>query len=249
MEKNIFDIVQEYDKLMFEIEANDGIIEDDVAEKLAIVEDQLEEKLRAYKYILDKNKSDIEYNKDEIARLRSRNSSRERESKYLRDRIVDALHLYGNQSKTNFNLKYPDFTVFTKATQSTEVETSTVDEILTKLINGGFDTLNDVEAKFIKDCGFILQDIGKIEVKVQFDVKILLDYIEEIGYLNGATAEFKVDKKALKELNSKAELLGEDIKKHFSEAWQNEIDITDRISKVMDFLDANFIQSETAVFK
>lgn len=249
MKKSLFDIVQDYEQIMFKVEEQDGVLEEDDLVSLEINEEELEEKLRAYKHIIDKNNADIEYNKDEINRLRSRNNTREKSTKYLKNLVVNALHLYGNKAKSNFNLKYPDFTVFTKSNQSTEVETSSINTILTNLINGGFDTLTYNESQFIKDCGFILQDIGKIEVKVQFDVKTLLDYIEEIGYLDGATAEFKVDKKALKELNNKAEQLANDIESHPDRNWENEKEIVDRISDVMDSLQAEFNTSETAIFK
>ena len=63
---NLFGIAQKYDYLVSQIEENDGEITEEIAEELAIAESELEDKLRAYRQIIDAQKANIAYNKDEI---------------------------------------------------------------------------------------------------------------------------------------------------------------------------------------
>ena len=66
---NLFGIAQKYDYLVSQIEENDGEITEEIAEELAIAESELEDKLRAYRQIIDAQKANIAYNKDEIKRI------------------------------------------------------------------------------------------------------------------------------------------------------------------------------------
>ena len=224
MKKSLFDIVQDYEQIMFKVEEQDGVLEEDDLVSLEITEEELEEKLRAYKHIIDKNNSDIEYNKDEIDRLRSRNNTREKSTKYLKNLVVNALHLYGNKAKSNFNLKYPDFTVFTKTSKSCDVETKSIDNLLQDLLNN---TANNVQKEWFEDHGFILQDCGNIELHLTLSVEEFKDYINDTfdasdGILAGSSITFKPNKKSLKELNDKAEQLANDIESHPDRNWENE---------------------------
>lgn len=251
MKKGLFEIVQDYERIMFNIEENDGVIEDSELEALEINQEELEEKLRAYKHIIDKNNSDIEYNKDEIDRLRSRNKTREESTKYLKKRITDALHIYGVRGKTNFSLKYPDFTVYTKESKSVNVDSQSIDTLLQDILNN---LATDEQIKFFEDHDFILQDCGSIEVKLELSVQEFADYIksrEEVygSILDGSNINFKPNKKLIKELNDKAEQLADDIEKNPDGNWDNEKDIVTRISDVMNELEVEFNTSETAIFK
>ena len=92
---NLFGIAQKYDYLVSQIEENEGEITEEIAEELAIAESELEDKLRAYRQIIDAQKANIAYNKDEIKRLRDRNTSFDKIAGKLKSSVVDALHLFG----------------------------------------------------------------------------------------------------------------------------------------------------------
>ena len=107
---NLFGIAQKYDYLVSQIEENDGEITEEIAEELAIAESELEDKLRAYRQIIDAQKANIAYNKDEIKRLRDRNTSFDKIAGRLKSSVVDALHIFGQVGKSgNYSLKFPDF--------------------------------------------------------------------------------------------------------------------------------------------
>ena len=113
---NLFGIAQKYDYLVSQIEENDGEITEEIAEELAIAESELEDKLRAYRQIIDAQKANIAYNKDEIKRLRDRNTSFDKIAGRLKSSVVDALHIFGQVGKSgNYSLKFPDFTVIQKS--------------------------------------------------------------------------------------------------------------------------------------
>jgi hypothetical protein len=92
---NLFGIAQKYDYLVSQIEENDGEITEEIAEELAIAESELEDKLRAYRQVIDAQKANIAYNKDEIKRLRDRNVSFDKIAGRLKSSVVDALHIFG----------------------------------------------------------------------------------------------------------------------------------------------------------
>ena len=115
---NLFGIAQKYDYLVSQIEENDGEITEEIAEELAIAESELEDKLRAYRQVIDAQKANIAYNKDEIKRLRDRNTSFDKIAGKLKSSVVDALHIFGQVGKSgNYSLKFPDFTVYTKESE------------------------------------------------------------------------------------------------------------------------------------
>lgn len=72
MSKSLFDIQDEYFRLMSEIEENEGVLDEATEESLKINREELEDKLRAYKNIIAINKSNETVLKDEIERLSKR---------------------------------------------------------------------------------------------------------------------------------------------------------------------------------
>lgn len=119
---NLFGIAQKYDYLVSQIEENDGEITEEIAEELAIAESELEDKLRAYRQVIDAQKANIAYNKDEIKRLRDRNASFDKIAGRLKSSVVDALHIFGQVGKSgNYSLKFPDFNVYTKESESVSI--------------------------------------------------------------------------------------------------------------------------------
>ena len=133
---NLFGIAQKYDYLVSQIEENDGEITEEIAEELAIAESELEDKLRAYRQIIDAQKANIAYNKDEIKRLRDRNTSFDKIAGRLKSSVVDALHIFGQVGKSgNYSLKFPDFTVYTKESESVSTNVNALDPIITSLLH------------------------------------------------------------------------------------------------------------------
>ena len=134
MGKSLFSIEEEYFQILNEIEELDGEITPEIEEKLTIHKEELEDKLRIYKYILDKNKYDKEYIKAERERLANRVKSNDNIRLKLIERIVEALNIFGDKGKSgNYILKFPYFTVYTKATPSVKYSEWKIEEIINSI--------------------------------------------------------------------------------------------------------------------
>lgn len=100
MSGNIFNIQEDYLKLMAEIETNDGVLDKEQEYKLKVNEEELEAKLKAYANIIKLKQGDIQLCKDEIDRLTTIKKSRESLIERLKDVIKQAVNLYGIEGKT-----------------------------------------------------------------------------------------------------------------------------------------------------
>ena len=224
---NLFGIAQKYDYLVSQIEENDGEITEEIAEELAIAESELEDKLRAYRQIIDAQKANIAYNKDEIKRLRDRNTSFDKIAGKLKSSVVDALHIFGQVGKSgNYSLKFPDFTVYTKESESVSLNENALDPIVTSLLHITEAPLPPEDNIFVEKHKEELDKIASISITV--DVPISL------------AKEVKFDKKAIKELDNWAKASNES---------DEDIARAERIAHVMDKIDMEIVTSETAIYK
>ena len=168
---NLFGIAQKYDYLVSQIEENDGEITEEIAEELAIAE--LEDKLRAYRQIIDAQKANIAYNKDEIKRLRDRNTSFDKITGRLKSSVVDALHIFGQVGKSgNYSLKFPDFTVYTKESESVSLNENALDPIITSLLHITEAPLPPEDNIFVEKHKEELDKIASISITVDVPIKL-----------------------------------------------------------------------------
>lgn len=243
---NLFGIAQKYDYLVSQIEENDGEITEEIAEELAIAESELEDKLRAYRQIIDAQKANIAYNKDEIKRLRDRNTSFDKIAGRLKSSVVDALHIFGQVGKSgNYSLKFPDFTVYTKESESVSINENALDPIITSLLHITEASLlpeDNIFDIFVEKYKEELDKIASISITV--DVPISL--AKEVGrYIHDKLGDdyiytVKFDKKAIKELDNWAKASNES---------DEDIARAERIAHVMDKIDMEIVTSETAIYK
>lgn len=194
MGKNIFDIAKEYEDILSIIEDNEGEITPEIAEKLSINESELEDKLRNYKYIIDRYKYEKEYVKDEQERLKNKIASRENTIRLIKNNIVETLKIYGIKSNTNYKLKYPDFTVYTKDSKSIDYDDRKLEFVIDKLEN--------------EDYSYNQTDIINNLINVEFTVKVpIVDYKYFYKYFinkcNDSKYEVKDIKKSLNKTYAK----------------------------------------------
>jgi hypothetical protein len=190
MGKNIFDITKEYEDILSIIEDNEGEITPEIAEKLSINESELEDKLRNYKHIIDRYKYEKEYVKDEQERLRNKIASRENTIRFLKNNIVETLKIYGIKSNTNYKLKYPDFTVYTRDSKSIDYDDSKLEFVIDKLEN--------------EDYSYNQTDIINNLINVEFTVEVLIvDYKYFINKCNDNKYEVKDIKRSLNKTYAK----------------------------------------------
>lgn len=244
---SLFGIAEKYDYLVSQIEENDGEVTEEVASELAITEQELEDKLRAYRKILDVKKLETEYNKEEIKRLRERNAGFDKATKRLKQAIVDALHVFGVQSKSgNFNLKFPDFTVYTKESQSINVNEDSLTDIINNQLLPDVYPIHPHSATLLINGKEYFDKIGNLTLSVNIKLSDLKDFAAYIRSKYGDDFVYKwsFDKKAIKELDEYAQGLAS------SENLNSEDEQKLKtISGIMDLIDMEICTSETAIFK
>lgn len=244
---SLFGIAEKYDYLVSQIEENNGEVTEDIAAELAITEQELEDKLRAYRKILDVKKIETEYNKEEIKRLRERNAGFEKATKRLKQAIVDALHVFGMKGKSgNFSLKFPDFTVYTKESESVNVDEDSLTDIINNQLQPDIYPIHPHSATLLNDGKKYFDKIGNLTLSVNIKLSDLLDFASYIRSKYGDDFVYKwsFDKKAIKELDEYAQGL----------ASSENLDTEDEqklktISGIMDLIDMEICTSETAIFK
>lgn len=190
MGKNIFDIEREYEDILSIIEDNEGEITPEITEKLSINESELEDKLRNYKHIIDRYKYEKEYVKDEQERLRNKIASRENTIRFLKNNIVETLKIYGIKSNTNYKLKYPDFTVYTRDSKSIDYDDNKLEFVIDKLENENY--------------SYNQTDIINNLINVEFTVEVpIVDYKYFINKCNDNKYEVKDIKRSLNKTYAK----------------------------------------------
>lgn len=236
---SLFGIVEKYHYLLSQIEENEGELTPELEEELSITSDELEDKLRAYRQVIIAQKANIDYNKDEIERLRERNSSFEKTRDRLIKSVVEALHTFGDVGKNgNYSLKFPDFTVYTKETESINIDENSLNDVVNDLINS--EALHSDPDKFnIVTCNMdYFSKIAKVHVSVDVPLLSIEDFIKYIkdNRIANYSYEIKFDKKAIKELDDYV------IKCDDEEETKN-------ISDVMDVINMTRNKSITAIYK
>jgi hypothetical protein len=122
---NLFDISSEYLNIIAEIEDAEGVLTEELENRLKINEHEAEKKIKAYHHIITMAKADIAVITDEQDRLSKlkviKNNLIERLKKYL----LEATLLFGYEGKTgNKKLDYDTLKLYTQESESTEVDES-----------------------------------------------------------------------------------------------------------------------------
>lgn len=248
MGKSLYQIANEYCDLLDRIEENDGIVSDDINEQLTIFEDQLEDKLRSYKAVIDNQKYYIDYNKDEIKRLRERNQNIDKNIDRLKSYVKQALYTFGNVGKSgNYKIEYPDFSVSTRAVKSTNVDENSMSNILETLAHPTVNHFTDDE-KFIREhLETALNKVGSIDINLKIslnDFSKIVYHLNELG-IKDFGYEWKFDKKALNELDEYANKLA-DNSNNLSEKESNELKAIDIL---MNLISYERKSEDTVIFK
>lgn len=114
---NIFQISEEFYRLMSKLEEQDGVLTPDDIANLEINEKNISDKLHAYKHIKDRIKSDTELIKDQKKSLDAHIEIMKNFDKRINKYLLEGVNIFGSDSKTGSgkSIKYPDLTVFTKS--------------------------------------------------------------------------------------------------------------------------------------
>lgn len=246
MTKNIYEIADDYIAVIAEIENNDGEITEDMEKKLQIAEDELEEKLRAYRSVIKQNESFVDYNKDEIKRLRDRNKSFDNTKERLCKYIIPALHMFGKQTASgNFSVKYPDFSVSTRCTESVSINSDKIQTLLNA--KAGLIEIDAHVAKILLNNQSALDLLGDVEITIKVPFTEISKYSRELQHDSTAGVIWNISKKNLKELIEDRNHLHEMISNGLDS--KGHVDDYNILNDFLNYIEAEIVTKESVNFR
>lgn len=246
MGKSLYDIAQSYVDIISEIDENDGCVTEELDKKLQITEEELENKLRAYRHVIQTQDKYKEYNKDEIKRLRDRNTTFDNAKERLFKYIIPALHMFGTQTKSgNYNLKFADFSVSTRMNNSVIVNQEKIQSLL-DAETGLSETTRD-HYNLTNNQPHILDKLGLVEVSFKIPFSELRKFRDRFINDSTAGAVWNLSKSNLKELmEQRAELYR---RIDDGNGSNQDIDDADDLNEVLEYIEARVEGKETVNFK
>lgn len=249
MKKNLYDIVLEYEELINEIEDNDGVIDDDIADKLQISESELENKLRSYLNVIKRNEDFQDYNKKEIKRLRDRNKSfdnlKDRLSKY----ILPAIKSFGTETKAgNYSIKFADFSVSTNKGISSKFNPDKVNCLLRSQIKPDLNNPDHIKAlEIINGCKNVLNEIGSLEITLSIPFEQLVAYRKELADESVNSAVWNITKTDVKKAIEIRDELQEELENN--SISDNDFEIYTELNDFLNYIEAETETKESIIFK
>ena len=131
---NIFNLIEEYQSLMHEIEALDGELTEDIIEKLSINEDQVEGKIKAYYNVIKNKEAEETIYKEEIERLSSRIKTNNNLVERLKQTVSVAVDIFGSilPKAKQKSLVFDTLKVSNKETDSVQINDNFAEVITEK---------------------------------------------------------------------------------------------------------------------
>lgn len=125
--QSLYQISDELLSIFNEIESNDGEVNEEQLQALEIAQENLQEKLSSYKKAIRCWEADIDACKQEEKRIKAARQVKENRITNLKDRMLGAVLQFGyegkanKKGKTNHFYELPDGRIFTKTTESIEI--------------------------------------------------------------------------------------------------------------------------------
>ena len=138
--QSLYQISDELLSIFNEIESNDGEVNEEQLQALEIAQENLQEKLSSYKKAIRCWEADIDACKQEEKRIKTARQVKENRIEKLKDRMLGAVLQFGyegkpnKKGKTNHFYELPDGRIFTKTTESTEINENRINILINLLI-------------------------------------------------------------------------------------------------------------------
>jgi hypothetical protein len=138
--QSLYQISDELLSIFNEIESNDGEVNEEQLQALEIAQENLQEKLSSYKKAIRCWEADIDACKQEEKRIKATRQVKENRIDNLKDRMLGAVLQFGyegkpnKKGKTNHFYELPDGRIFTKTTESTEINENRINILINLLI-------------------------------------------------------------------------------------------------------------------
>jgi hypothetical protein len=122
MSKSLFNISDEYIRLMNQIEENEGVLDEQLEKELEINQQQLEEKIKSYHHIIKEKEAEQQLIEDEKKRLSNLSKTKDNLIEHLKSKVLDAVNLFGYDGKSgNKKLDFDTLKVWTGARESVTI--------------------------------------------------------------------------------------------------------------------------------
>ena len=157
---SLYNIQEDLLRIFNEVESNDGEITDDQYNLLCIKQEELKTKLDCYVKAIKEWEKDADFCKKEKQSINNRQNVYKNRVERLKRAMLDAVHNFGEQGKSNMFIELPTYRIFTKAIKSVKVNDERIN-IFIKEFNryiheltsqGILYTGKDVDLKGILDC-------------------------------------------------------------------------------------------------
>lgn len=138
--QSLYEISDELLSIFNEIENNDGEVNEEQLQALEIAQENLQEKLASYKKAIRCWESDINACKEEEKRIKAARQIKENRIDKLKDRMLGAVLQFGyegkpnKKGKTNHFYELPDGRIFTKTTESVEINENRINILINILL-------------------------------------------------------------------------------------------------------------------
>ena len=138
--QSLYQISDELLSIFNEIESNDGEVNEEQLQALEIAQENLQEKLSSYKKAIRCWEADIDACKQEEKRIKAARQVKENRIDKLKDRMLGAVLQFGyegkanKKGKTNHFYELPDGRIFTKTTESIELNKNRINILINLLI-------------------------------------------------------------------------------------------------------------------
>lgn len=246
MKKSIYDIADDYVAILAEIDDNDGVLTEDMEQRLQIAEDELEDKLRAYRNVIKQQSSFKDFNKEEIKRLRERNESFDKTKERLSNFIIPALHAFGNKTASgNYNLKYADFSVSTRVSESISINPDKVQKLLD--MESGMIEKDTEGWTILKECLLEIDSLGGVDIHLCIPFSEVKKFRDDLIGDPSAGATWNISKKAIKEMIQERDTLYELISNNAADGYQHDRYL--KITALLNYIGAEIIEKETVTFR
>lgn len=134
---NIFDIKQDFIDIFNELEDNGGELTPELEEKLQVTQETFKDKIKSYSNVIKMLETDIKSIKEEKNRLNDLQKSKENTIERLKNIVVSAIEEFGDTNRSgNKFIDYGTGKISIRNTQAVEVEESSVNRFINRLITG-----------------------------------------------------------------------------------------------------------------
>lgn len=154
MNQSLFSITSELQDIILQLE--EGEATDELIEQLGITENNLKEKIGTYLNVIHKYDNDVTECKNEITRIQGIQKTRNNTVARLKSLVLDAVLMFGSTGKSgNKVIEGPTYKVFSRQTETVDINTPYVADIITNFVSIVTEYLSSVDKHDTLDLDYL----------------------------------------------------------------------------------------------